>query len=144
MVEDFIERKHGLRPIEYLHPRLEPILKSTYGVILYQEQVMRVASELAGFSLGEADLLRRAMGKKKPEIIAGLKQQFIEGAKKNGIDTETSTQIFELIEYFAGYGFNKSHSAAYALLAFQTAYLKAHYPLGIYGGSFNKCNGVNG
>lgn len=129
MVEDFIERKHGLRPIEYLHPRLEPILKSTYGVILYQEQVMRVASELAGFSLGEADLLRRAMGKKKPEIIAGLKQQFIEGAKKNGIDTETSTQIFELIEYFAGYGFNKSHSAAYALLAFQTAYLKAHYPL---------------
>lgn len=128
MVEDFIERKHGRKEIEYLHPSLEPILKPTYGVILYQEQVMRIASVLAGFSLGEADLLRRAMGKKKPEIIAGLKQQFIEGAEKNGVAVETAGKIFELIEYFAGYGFNKSHSAAYAVLVFQTAYLKAHYP----------------
>ncbi len=128
MVEDFIDRKHGRKENEYLHPSLEPILKPTYGVILYQEQVMRIASVLAGFSLGEADLLRRAMGKKKPEIIAGLKQQFIEGAEKNGVDTKTASKIFELIEYFAGYGFNKSHSAAYAVLVFQTAYLKAHYP----------------
>lgn len=129
MVEDFISRKHGHKKIEYLHPLLEPILKPTYGVILYQEQVMRVASELAGFTLGQADLLRRAMGKKKPEIIASLKQEFIQGAQKNNIEPEVSGKIFELIEYFAGYGFNKSHSAAYALLAFQTAYLKAHYPV---------------
>lgn len=129
MVEDFIARKHGKRKIEYLHPLLEPILKPTYGVILYQEQVMRIASELAGFTLGQADLLRRAMGKKKPEIIAGLKQEFIEGAQKNNIEPEVAGRIFELIEYFAGYGFNKSHSAAYALLAFQTAFLKAHYPV---------------
>lgn len=129
MVEDFIERKHGRKEIEYLHPLLTPILRPTYGVILYQEQVMRVASDLAGFSLGEADLLRRAMGKKKPEIIAGLKQQFIEGATKNAIAAQTAEKIFELIAYFAGYGFNKSHSAAYAVVAFQTAYLKAHYPV---------------
>ena len=128
MADDFIERKHGRKEIEYLHPMLEPILKSTYGVILYQEQVMRIASSLAGFSLGEADLLRRAMGKKKPEIIVGLKQQFIDGAAKNQIEQKTAEKIFELIEYFAGYGFNKSHSAAYAVVAFQTAYLKAHYP----------------
>lgn len=128
MADDFIERKHGRKEIEYLHPLLEPILKPTYGVILYQEQVMRIASSLAGFSLGEADLLRRAMGKKKPEIIAGLKQQFIDGAAKNNIEQKTAEKIFELIEYFAGYGFNKSHSAAYAVVAFQTAYLKAHYP----------------
>ncbi|KJS87339.1 MAG: DNA polymerase III subunit alpha [Peptococcaceae bacterium BICA1-8] len=129
MVEDFIARKHGKKAIEYLHPKLESVLKPTYGVILYQEQVMRIASELGGFTLGQADLLRRAMGKKKPEIIAGLKQEFIEGAGKNDIDSKVAVKIFELIEYFAGYGFNKSHSAAYALLAFQTAYLKAHYPV---------------
>lgn len=128
MAEDFIERKHGRKEIEYLHPSLEPILKPTYGVILYQEQVMRIASVLAGFTLGEADLLRRAMGKKKPEIIAGLKEQFIDGAQKNAVEKKTAEQIFALIEYFAGYGFNKSHSAAYAVVAFQTAYLKAHYP----------------
>ncbi|WP_084052244.1 DNA polymerase III subunit alpha [Desulfonispora thiosulfatigenes] len=128
MVEDFIARKHGKKSTEYLHPLLEPILKATYGVILYQEQVMRIASDLAGFSLGEADLLRRAMGKKKPEIIADLKEQFIKGAEKNKIDKEIATKIFELIEYFAGYGFNKSHSAAYAYISFQTAFLKAHYP----------------
>lgn len=129
MVEDFIKSKHGEKEITYLHPRLEPILKDTYGVILYQEQVMRIASELAGFTMGEADLLRRAMGKKKPEIIAGLRHQFMEGAVKNGIDAATAGQIFDLMEYFAGYGFNKSHSAAYALVAYQTAYLKANYPL---------------
>lgn len=129
MVEDFIARKHGQKSIEYLHPKLEPILKPTYGVILYQEQVMRIASELAGFTLGQADLLRRAMGKKKPEIIAGLKEEFISGAKDHNVDPQVAGKIFELIEYFAGYGFNKSHSAAYAMLAFQTAYLKAHYPV---------------
>lgn len=128
MVADFIDRRHGKKEIEYLHPLLEPILKPTYGVIVYQEQVMRIASSLAGFTLGEADLLRRAMGKKKPEIIAGLKQQFVEGAQKKNIEKTTAEKIFELIEYFAGYGFNKSHSAAYAVVSFQTAYLKAHYP----------------
>jgi len=127
MVNDFILNKHGQRKITYLHPMLEPILKDTYGVILYQEQVMRISSDLAGFSLGEADLLRRAMGKKKPEIIAGLRAQFVEGAVKNNINEETAGQIFDLMEFFAGYGFNKSHSAAYALVSYQTAYLKANY-----------------
>jgi DNA polymerase-3 subunit alpha len=129
MVEDFIKSKHGEKKVEYLHPKLEPILKDTYGVILYQEQVMRIASDLAGFSLGEADLMRRAMGKKKPEILAGLRAQFIEGAEKNGVDPNIAGQVFDLIEYFAGYGFNKSHSAAYALVSYQTAYLKANYPV---------------
>ncbi len=129
MVDDFIKNKHGVKKAKYLHPKLEPILKDTYGVILYQEQVMRIASDLAGFTLGEADLLRRAMGKKKPEIIAGLRSQFVEGARNNDIDEKTAGQIFELIEYFAGYGFNKSHSAAYAMVSYQTAYLKANYPL---------------
>jgi len=128
MVEDFIRRKHGQLPVEYDHPVLEPILKDTYGVILYQEQVMRIASDLAGFSLAEADLLRRAMGKKKPEIIAGLRSQFVEGAVRRGVDADTAGKIFDKMEYFAGYGFNKSHSAAYALVAYQTAYLKANYP----------------
>ncbi|MDD2421962.1 MAG: DNA polymerase III subunit alpha, partial [Heliobacteriaceae bacterium] len=128
MVEDFIRRKHGQTAVTFQHPTLEPILKDTYGVILYQEQVMRIASELAGFSLGEADLLRRAMGKKKPEVIAGLQAQFVAGAQNRGIPAAVAGQVFELMEYFAGYGFNKSHSAAYALIAYQTAYLKAHYP----------------
>ncbi|MDI6631807.1 MAG: DNA polymerase III subunit alpha, partial [Thermoanaerobacteraceae bacterium] len=129
MVEDFIRRKHGRTPVVYLHPLLEPILKETYGVILYQEQVMQIASTLAGFSLGEADLLRRAMGKKKPEIIAGLRSRFVEGAAANGIPEKLAGEIFDLMEYFAGYGFNKSHSAAYAMVAYQTAYLKANYPV---------------
>jgi len=129
MVEDFIKSKHGEKKVQYLHPKLQPILKDTYGVILYQEQVMRIASDLAGFTLGEADLLRRAMGKKKPEIIAGLREQFIEGAAKNGIDADVAGQTFDLMEYFAGYGFNKSHSAAYAMISYQTAYLKANYPV---------------
>ncbi|MDA8234893.1 MAG: DNA polymerase III subunit alpha [Clostridia bacterium] len=128
MVDDFIKGKHG-GGVKYLHPKLEPILRDTYGVILYQEQVMRIASDLAGFTLGEADLLRRAMGKKKPEVIAGLRSQFAEGAVKNGVDSEIAGQIFDLMEYFAGYGFNKSHSAAYAMVSYQTAYLKANYPL---------------
>lgn len=129
MVDDFIKNKHGLAQAKYLHPILEPILKDTYGVILYQEQVMRIASDLAGFSLGEADMLRRAMGKKKPEIIAGLRSQFVEGAVGLGVDQGVAGQVFDLMEFFAGYGFNKSHSAAYALVSYQTAYLKANYPI---------------
>ncbi|WP_328793819.1 DNA polymerase III subunit alpha [Heliomicrobium undosum] len=129
MVDDFIRRKHGQTTVQYLHPALEPILKDTYGVILYQEQVMRIASELAGFTLGEADMLRRAMGKKKPEVIAGLRQQFVEGCVAHHISDKTAGDIFDLMEFFAGYGFNKSHSAAYALIAYQTAYLKANYPV---------------
>jgi len=129
MVEDFIARKHGEIPVTYLHPKLEPILQDTYGIILYQEQVMRIASELAGFSLGQADLLRRAMGKKKPEILAAQKESFLKGAIQNGVDEKIAVEIFDLMAYFAGYGFNKSHSAAYALLAYQTAFLKVHYPV---------------
>ena len=129
MVDDLIERKHGRKEIEYLHPSLEPILQPTYGVILYQEQVMLIARDLAGFSLGQADMLRRAMGKKKPEIIAAMKQDFMDGAERNQVDRTVAAKVFELIEYFAGYGFNKSHSAAYAIVAYQTAYLKAHYPV---------------
>ncbi|MEE9452297.1 MAG: DNA polymerase III subunit alpha [Gammaproteobacteria bacterium] len=128
MVDDFIARKHGHEKVVYLHPQLEPILKSTYGVILYQEQVMQIAQVLAGYSLGEADLLRRAMGKKKPEEMAQQAEIFTQGAVAGGIDEEISQKIFELMEKFAGYGFNKSHSAAYALITYQTAWLKAHYP----------------
>lgn len=129
MVENFIRCRHGREKIKYLHPLLEEILQDTYGVILYQEQVMQIASKLAGFSLGQADLLRRAMGKKKPEVIAAQKENFLKGALNNGVERETALRIFELMEHFAGYGFNKSHSAAYALLAYQTAYLKANYPV---------------
>lgn len=129
MVEDFIRRKHGQSPIKYLHPALEPILKETYGVILYQEQVMRIANVLASYSLGEADELRRAMGKKKPEAMAKHRDKFLTGAQANGIAADVAGQIFDLMEYFAGYGFNKSHSTAYALVAYQTAYLKANYPV---------------
>ena len=129
MVEDYIARKHGRREVEYLHPALEPILAETYGIILYQEQVMQIASDLAGFSLGQADLLRRAMGKKKPEVIAAQREQFLAGAAKKGIAADVAGHIFDLMAHFAGYGFNKSHSAAYALVAYQTAYLKANYPV---------------
>lgn len=129
MVEDFIAGKHGTRTADILHPLLEPVLKDTFGVILYQEQVMQITSVLAGFTLGQADILRRAMGKKKAKELDSMKQKFIDGAKQNhGIDEETSTQIFALLQHFAGYGFNKSHSAAYALVAYQTAYLKQHWP----------------
>src|SRR5213082_2863058 len=130
MVDDFINRKHGTSdgPIDYLHPSLEPILKPTYGVILYQEQVMQIAQVLAGYTLGGADLLRRAMGKKSPEEMAQQRSVFVSGAVARGVREQVATHIFDLMEKFAGYGFNKSHSAAYALLAYQTAYLKAHYP----------------
>jgi len=128
MVDDFINRKHGRIKVEYPHPALEAILKPTYGVILYQEQVMQIAQELAGYTLGGADLLRRAMGKKKPEEMAKQREVFVEGAKARGVAERTASYIFDLMEKFAGYGFNKSHSAAYALVSYQTAWLKAHYP----------------
>ncbi|MEX1080900.1 MAG: DNA polymerase III subunit alpha [Halofilum sp. (in: g-proteobacteria)] len=128
MVDDFIARKHGHAQVEYPHPDLEPILKPTYGVILYQEQVMQIAQVLANYSLGQADLLRRAMGKKKASEMAKQRSGFLEGAAERGVEEKTAAYIFDLIEKFAGYGFNKSHSAAYALLSYQTAYLKAHYP----------------
>lgn len=128
MVDDFIDRKHGRAKVEYPHPDLEPILKPTYGVILYQEQVMQIAQVLANYTLGAADLLRRAMGKKKPEEMAKQRAIFTEGATARGVEEQTATSIFDLMEKFAGYGFNKSHSAAYALVAYQTAWLKAHYP----------------
>lgn len=128
MVDDFINRKHGRAKVEYPHPDLEPILKPTYGVILYQEQVMQIAQVLANYTLGGADLLRRAMGKKKAEEMAEQRAIFTEGATARGVLAQTATSIFDLMEKFAGYGFNKSHSAAYALIAYQTAWLKAHYP----------------
>ncbi len=128
MVDDFIARKHGHAKIEYPHPDTAAILKSTYGVILYQEQVMLIPQVLAGYTLGGADLLRRAMGKKKPEEMAKQRSVFVDGAAKNDIPENVSGPIFDLMEKFAGYGFNKSHSAAYAMVAYQTAYLKAHYP----------------
>ncbi|HSH41769.1 MAG TPA: DNA polymerase III subunit alpha, partial [Arenicellales bacterium] len=127
MVDDFIARKHGAK-VSYPHPDLEPILAPTYGVILYQEQVMQIAQVLAGYTLGGADLLRRAMGKKKPEEMAKQREIFTQGAQERGVAAKTATYIFDLMEKFAGYGFNKSHSAAYALVSYQTAWLKAHYP----------------
>ncbi|MDZ7841374.1 MAG: DNA polymerase III subunit alpha [Gammaproteobacteria bacterium] len=128
MVDDFIDRKHGRQALSYQHPLLEPVLKPTYGVILYQEQVMEIARVLGGYSLGAADLLRRAMGKKKPEEMARQREVFQNGARDRKVDPDTASTIFDLMEKFAGYGFNKSHSAAYALLTYQTAWLKAHYP----------------
>ncbi|MHB8236739.1 MAG: DNA polymerase III subunit alpha, partial [Acidithiobacillus ferrivorans] len=128
MVDDFIARKHGKAQVTFLHPDLAPILDETYGVIVYQEQVMQSAQVLAGYSLGSADLLRRAMGKKKPEEMAKQRAIFLEGAHKNGLVADQAGAIFDLMEKFAEYGFNKSHSAAYALVSYQTAYLKAHYP----------------
>ena len=128
MVDDFINRKHGRSKVEYPHPALEPILKPTYGVILYQEQVMQIAQVLAGYTLGGADMLRRAMGKKKAEEMEEQRAIFTEGAVANNVDRGNATYIFDLMEKFAGYGFNKSHSAAYALISYQTAWLKTHYP----------------
>lgn len=128
MVDDFVNRKHGRAKVDFPHPDLEPVLKPTYGVIVYQEQVMQIAQVLAGYSLGGADMLRRAMGKKKPEEMAKQRQIFLEGAQNRGIDENKAGPIFDLMEKFAEYGFNKSHSAAYALVAYQTAWLKAHYP----------------
>nr|MBP9112957.1 DNA polymerase III subunit alpha [Polyangiaceae bacterium] len=129
MVTNFVNRKNGREAIGSMHVLVDELLKPTYGVVVYQEQVMQVAQKLAGYSLGGADLLRRAMGKKKPEEMAKQKSIFVEGSLKNGVSQEDADRIFGLLEYFAGYGFNKSHSAAYALITYQTAYLKAHYPV---------------
>lgn len=127
MVDDFIERRHGRQKIEYLLPELQPILEETYGVIVYQEQVMKIASAIGGYSLGESDILRRAMGKKKAEVMAEQKSIFTKKAIARNFNAKKAGELFDLMAYFAGYGFNKSHSAAYALIAYQTAYLKAHY-----------------
>jgi len=129
MVNDFVERKHGRKSVEYLVPELESVLEETYGVILYQEQVMKIAGRLADYSMAEADGLRKAMGKKIAAKLAKERERFLEGAAKNNIPGDKAEQLFELIEKFAGYGFNKSHSAAYAMIAYQTAYLKAHFPV---------------
>lgn len=129
MVDQYIERKHGRSPISYPHPALEEALKETYGIILYQEQVMQIAARLAGYTLGQADILRRAMGKKKVEEMEEQRQVFVKGCLENAVSAEQANEIFDLIQYFAGYGFNKSHSAAYAMISYQTAYLKAHYPV---------------
>lgn len=128
LADDFVKRKHGIEPVDYLHPSLEGVLEGTYGVMLYQEQVMQIAQVLAGYSLAEADILRKAMGKKKPEEMATQREIFIEGALKKGVDKDHSAQIFDLMERFAGYGFNKPHSVGYALVAYQTAWLKHYYP----------------
>jgi DNA polymerase III subunit alpha len=128
MIDDFIARKQGTQTIEYLHPKLESILHETYGIMVYQEQVMKIASEIAGFTLARADVMRRAMGKKDKALMAGLKKEFVNGALQNHIDKKVAGDIFDLIEKFASYGFNKSHSVAYSVVAYQTAYLKAHYP----------------
>ena len=128
IVDDFIDIRHGKKEAEYLHPKLKPILEETFGMILYQEQVMEIASTLAGYSMGEADLLRRGMGKKKLELVASEREKFVKGAIERDIEEDTAQKIFDQMEYFAGYGFNKSHSTAYAFLAYQTAYLKYHYP----------------
>lgn len=129
MIDDFIACKHGRQKVEYLLPELESILKETYGVIVYQEQVMQVAQKLAGYSLGQADILRKAMGKKKAEVMAAQRESFLDGAKDNNIDPRKAEEIFDLMAQFAEYGFNKSHSAAYGYVSYQTAYLKAHYPV---------------
>jgi len=129
MIDDFIGRRHGKVKIEYEVPELEEILKETYGVIVYQEQVMQIASKLAGFTLGEADQLRRAMGKKKASVMVSQRNKFLAGCAARGFNATRACRIFDLMEQFAGYGFNKSHSTAYALLAYQTGYLKAHYPV---------------
>ena len=129
MIADFIKRKQGSIRVRYPHPALEEILKETYGVIVYQEQVMQIASKMAGFSLGEADILRKAMGKKEAKDMISMREKFLEGARKNDISDKAAVQVFDLIKKFAQYGFNKSHSTAYALLAYQTAYLKVHYPV---------------
>ncbi len=143
MAEDFIAGRHGKRTAKVLHPLLEPILADTYGVILYQEQVMQVTSALAGFSLGEADILRRAMGKKKAKELDSMKEKFIQGAKRNHqVEKPLAQEIFALLQHFAGYGFNKSHSAAYALVAYQTAYLKANHPVEYMAAFLNSIIGV--
>ncbi len=127
MVNDFIKRKHGETKVEYPHPMLEPVLAETYGVMVYQEQIMQVASTMAGFTLGQADELRRAMGKKKPEVLAAKRKDFLAGALQKGVSEKTANEVFDLMEFFSGYGFNKSHSAAYGIVTYQTAWLRCHY-----------------
>src|SRR5262249_39444190 len=129
LIDDFINRKHGRAPITYEHPLMERHLAETYGVMVYQEQVMRLAADLAGLTLGEADTLRKAMGKKDRELMAQQREKFIVGCKANKIDGKKAERIWDLIEKFAGYGFNKSHAACYAMVAYQTAYLKANFPV---------------
>ncbi len=128
MIDDFIDRKKGKKEIEYIHPLLEPILKTTYGIAIYQEQVMKMASDIGGFSLGGADQLRRAMGKKKIEIMVKQREVFVKGAQERGVSKGAADKIYDMMQKFAGYGFNKSHAACYSLVAYQTGYLKAHYP----------------
>ncbi|MCC7547723.1 MAG: DNA polymerase III subunit alpha [Burkholderiales bacterium] len=137
LIPDFIDRKHGRQKVEYLDPRLEPLLGETYGIMVYQEQVMQIAQVIGGYTLGGADLLRRAMGKKKPEEMATHRDIFLEGAQKNGLGRSTANQLFDLMEKFAGYGFNKSHAAAYALVAYQTAYMKAHHAAAFVAANFS-------
>ena len=137
LIPTFVERRHGRMEVEYPDPRVKDVLEETYGIMVYQEQVMKVAQILGGYSLGGADLLRRAMGKKKPEEMAAHRQMFAEGAAKNGISKDQAEDLFDLIETFAGYGFNKSHAAAYSLIAYQTAYLKLHFPSEFYAASMN-------
>src|SRR6185436_9342026 len=132
MVEDFIQRYRGQKTVRYLVPEMKEILSNTFGVLVYQEQIMQLAQKLAGYSLGEADLMRRAMGKKKKEEMALHEEKFIDGAVERGIPREKAEKIFSLMAQFADYGFNRSHSFAYAYLAYQTAYLKAHYPTHFY------------
>ncbi|MFQ5953095.1 MAG: DNA polymerase III subunit alpha, partial [Candidatus Omnitrophota bacterium] len=129
MLDEFIKRKQGEIQVKYDHPALEPILRETYGIIVFQEQVMQIVSTLAGFSMAEADNVRKVMSKKIPEAMTKLKEKFLKGAGENNIDSLTAEKIFDLIAYFAGYGFNKSHSAAYAMISYRTAYLKANYPV---------------
>jgi DNA polymerase-3 subunit alpha len=136
-IDAFADVKHGRMEPDYLHPMLEPILKETYGVIVYQEQVMQIAQVLSGYSLGEADLLRRAMGKKKPEEMAKQRTRFLDGAKERGVGEALAGRIFDLVNEFAGYGFNKSHAAAYAVVAFHTAWLKAHHPVEFFAASMS-------
>jgi len=144
MVADFIDGRHGKRQVTYVHPLLEPILRETFGVILYQEQVMKIASVMAGFSLGQADMLRRAMGKKKHDVLNAQRASFLQGASLQDIDNKLAGEIFDLMAHFAGYGFNKSHSAAYALVAYQTAYLKANFPQEFMAALLSSVMGTNG
>jgi DNA polymerase-3 subunit alpha len=137
MVDEYIRRKTGKSPVKYFLPETQPILEETYGVIVYQEQVMQIAVEVAGFTMGEADVLRKAMGKKKLEVMAEQKQKFLDGAESRGVDRAKAKELWEYIEPFAGYGFNKSHSVAYAMLAYKTAYLKAHYPVAFMAAMLN-------
>ena len=127
-IDEFIKRKHGKKQIKYIDPILKDILNETYGIIVYQEQVMQIANNIAGFSLAQADMMRRAMGKKQKKLMKDQREEFVKGAIKKGTNKEKSIEIFDLIEKFAKYGFNKSHSTAYAYIAYQTAYLKTYYP----------------